>query len=53
MDNLTDKELQELARQKKNEYQRNWRKKNPEAQKKYQDRYWRKRALEDLREREG
>ena len=32
--------LLEKARQAKNEYQRQWRKKNPEKVKQYQESYW-------------
>jgi len=50
MNNLTDKEIQELAREKQREYQRSWRMRNPEKIKEYNQRYWRKKALEMLRE---
>ena len=50
MNNLTDKEIQELAREKQREYQREWRKKNPDKVKEYNKRYWRKKALEMLKE---
>lgn len=45
--NLTDIEIEELARIKRNEYNRNWKRANPEKNKMYQDRYWAKKALED------
>jgi len=50
MNNLTDKEIQELAREKQREYLREWRKKNPDKVKEYNKRYWRKKALEMLKE---
>lgn len=50
MNNLTDKEIQELAREKQREYQREWRKRNPEKIKEYNQRYWIRRALRELKE---
>lgn len=50
MDHLTDKEIKELARQKKNEYMRNWRKNNPKAVKDHQENYWKRVALKELKE---
>ena len=50
---LTDKEIQELARELQREYMRLWRKRNPEKIKEYNQRYWRKKALEMLRENKG
>ncbi len=50
MNNLTDKEMQELAREKQREYQREWRKRNPEKIKEYNQRYWIRRALRELKE---
>ena len=49
MNNLTDKELQEKARELRNEYQRNWRKENQEKIKEYNQRYWEKKAKEELK----
>ena len=49
---LTDKEIQELAREKQREYLREWRKKNPDKVKEYNQRYWRKKALEMLKEQQ-
>lgn len=45
--NLTDAELEELARKKRNEYHRNWRKNNPDKVKQYNQNYWLKRALKE------
>lgn len=50
---LTDEQLEELAREKQREYQREWRKKNPNKVKEYNQRYWRKKALEMLKEDKG
>ena len=52
MENLTDEQLQELAREKQREYQRNWRAKpeNKKKIKKYNETYWKKRALRELEE---
>ena len=52
MNNLTDKEIQELAREKQREYLREWRKKNPDKVKEYNQRYWRRRALRELKEQQ-
>lgn len=49
MNNLTDKELQEKARELRNEYQRNWRKENQEKIKEYNQRYWERKAKEELK----
>ena len=49
MNNLTDKELQEKARELRNEYQRNWRKKNQEKIREYNQRYWERKAKEELK----
>lgn len=48
MKQITEEELQELARQKRAEYSRNWRKKNPDAYKKHIKTYWEKRVLKEL-----
>lgn len=45
---LTDAELEELARQKKNEYQRNWYKQHPTKAKEYQAKSWKKKAIAEL-----
>ncbi len=50
MKELTGKEIQELALEIQREYQREWRKKNPDKIKEYNQRYWRKKALEMLKE---
>jgi len=50
---LTDEQLEELAREKQREYQRSWRMRNPEKIKEYNQRYWRKKALEMLKENKG
>lgn len=50
MNNLTDKEIQELAKELQREYMRLWRKKNRDKLKEYNERYWRKKALEMLKE---
>ena len=52
MKKLTDEQLEELAREKQREYQREWRKKNPDKVRKYNKRYWMKKALEMLKEQQ-
>ncbi len=42
----TKNELSEQARKLRNEYQRKWRKNNPDKVKKHQKTYWEKKALE-------
>ena len=49
---LTDKEIQELAKELQREYLREWRKKNPDKVKEYNQRYWRRRALRELKEQQ-
>lgn len=46
---MNDNELMDLARQKRNEYHREWQKQNPEKVKQSQERYWQKKANESLR----
>lgn len=48
MNKMTDKELERLAKDKRNEYQRKWRKENPKKVKEYAQRHWTKKALEEL-----
>ena len=50
MKELTDEQLQELAKKIRREYQREWRKKNPDKVSEYNKRYWRRKALEMLKE---
>jgi len=50
MKKLTDEQIKELARELQREYLRLWRKRNPEKIKEYNQRYWRKKALEMLKE---
>ena len=38
----------ELARRKRNEYNREWRKKNPDKVKEYNQRYWAKKSESDM-----
>ena len=47
---LINEQLEELAREKQREYLREWRKRNPDKVKEYNKRYWRKKALEMLKE---
>ena len=49
---LSDKELKELARKKRNEYMQNWRKNNPDKIKKHQETYWERVALKELEQEE-
>lgn len=41
-------QLSEEAKQKRAEYQRNWRRKNPDRLRKYQANYWERKAKTDL-----
>jgi len=52
MKKLTDEQLEELAREIQREYLREWRKKNPDKVKEYNQRYWRRRALRELKEQQ-
>ena len=53
MKKLTDEQVQELAKELQREYLRSWRMRNPEKIKEYNQRYWRKKALEMVRENMG
>ena len=46
---LTDEQIKELAREKQREYQREWRRNNPDKVRKYNQSYWRRRALRELK----
>lgn len=46
--NLTDEEVDELARQKRNEYIREWRAKNKEKREATHKKHWQKKALRAL-----
>ena len=50
MKKLTDEQIKELAREKQREYLREWRKRNPDKVREYNERYWRRRALRELKE---
>lgn len=50
--NIEDEIIKELAREKRNKYQRMWRKKNKEKVSQYQKEYWERIALEDLIEKD-
>ena len=50
--NITEKELMELARQKKNEYAKAWKKANPDKVRKHMNDYWKRVALKDLEEQQ-
>lgn len=45
-EHMTEEELKELARKKKNEYQRKWRAKNKDKVKQYNKNYWKRKVLE-------
>lgn len=47
---LTDEQIQELAKELQREYMRLWRKKNRDKLKEYNERYWKKKALEMVKE---
>lgn len=48
MNNMTEKDIKEMARKKKNEYQRKWRKNNPEKVREHQNNYWERLALKEM-----
>jgi len=50
--NLTDEEVDELARQKRNEYIREWRARNKEKREATHKKHWQKKALRALLEKE-
>jgi len=50
MKKLTDKQLEELAREKQREYLREWRRNNPDKVREYNKSYWRRRAIRELKE---
>lgn len=45
---MSDKDLTDLARQKRNEYHREWQKRNREKVRQSQERHWQKKAIESL-----
>ena len=47
---LTDEQIKELARELQREYQREWRRNNPDKVRKYNQSYWRRRAIRELKE---
>lgn len=49
---LVNEQLEELAREIQREYLREWRKRNPDKVREYNKRYWRKKALEMLKEQQ-
>jgi hypothetical protein len=51
--NLTDEEVEELARQKRNEYIREWRARNKEKRAATHKKHWQKKALRALLEKEA
>ena len=68
MNTLTEKQLEELAKEKRreyhrkwreenreriNEYARKWREENPDKVKKYNENYWKRKALEELKDNKG
>lgn len=50
---LTQDQLEELAREKRNEYQRNWRAENKDRVKKYNETYWNNKVREEIRDIEA
>ncbi len=50
MKKLTDEQLEELALEARRKYYREWRRNNPDKVREYRKRYWRKKALEMLKE---
>lgn len=49
---INDEDIESLAREMRNRYQRMWRKKNKEKVSQYQKKYWEKLAYKDLIEKE-
>lgn len=47
---MGDVSIKDLAREEKNKYLREWRKKNPDRVREYNRRYWRKKAAEKKKE---
>lgn len=53
MDNtMTDKEVENLIKEEKREYARQWRKNNKDKVKETNKRYWKKKVLKKLKEQE-
>ena len=53
MKKLTDEQIQELAKELQREYLREWRRNNPDKVRKYNQSYWRRRAIRELKENKG
>lgn len=51
--NITQEQLEELALEKRREYQRNWRAKNKDKVKMYNETYWKNQVKEEIREIEA
>lgn len=51
--NITQEQLEELALEKRREYQRNWRAKNRDKVKMYNETYWKNQVKEEIREIEA
>lgn len=49
---MKNENVEDLARQKRNEYHRTWQKQNPEKVKQAQERYWKKKAKETYKKGE-
>ena len=50
---MTPKELEGLAIEKRREYFKQWRAKNPDKTRKHRESYWKRKALKELSEREA
>lgn len=44
---MSNEKIKDLARQKRNEYHRNWQKQNPEKVQQAQQRFWEKKAKQE------
>jgi hypothetical protein len=50
---MTEQEIQEIIREEKKKYAKEWRAKNPDKVKANTERYWRRKAEKLIAEREG
>lgn len=46
---ISEKEIEELARIKRNEYQKRWREENKDKVREYQRNYWERQALKEIK----
>lgn len=48
MENLREKQIEARAKEERRAYMREWRRKNKDRVKEYNERYWKKRAIEKM-----